>query len=135
HRFGAETHRHCTSLFGPNDQARLVEHVQMLHDCWELDGERLRQVADRSAFLALEARKDGPPCRINQRRKGAVELVGSIVHHVVKYLACAGVVKRKLGRSWFGGAQESDPVRFGRMQARLGISVGPYLPSHQVPTP
>src|SRR5262249_58493211 len=78
----------------------LVEQVQMLHDGRQRDRERFRQVADRSAFLVLEARKNCPPRRINEHRKGAIELIMSIVHHMVKYLVCAERCQVRIGPNW-----------------------------------
>src|SRR5262249_17960070 len=73
------------SLFRPNDQASVIEDVQMLHNGRQLDHEGPRQVADRGALLLLEPSKNCPPRGIHQGCKGAVELTDSIVHHLVKY--------------------------------------------------
>jgi hypothetical protein len=46
HRLGPEPHRHRAAGFRAGDEARAVEHVEMLHHRGQLDGEGLRKFAD-----------------------------------------------------------------------------------------
>ena len=55
------------------DQPGVGEHIEMLHDRRQRHRKRLRELADRDAFLSLDLREQRPPRRIGERRKRAVE--------------------------------------------------------------
>ena len=57
----------------------------MLHHRREFDRERPRQLAHRSAVLALEPGEDRTSRRVDKRRESAVKRL-MIVHHLVNYL-------------------------------------------------
>jgi len=83
HRLGCQPTRHgATGLFA-RDQARIRQHIEMLHDRWQRHRKRVRQLADRDALPAAEPRQERPPRRIRERRKGAVQSLITILNHMV----------------------------------------------------
>jgi hypothetical protein len=83
HRPGGQVARHGTAGFRPRDQARIRQHVEMLHDRGQRHRKRLRQFAHRDAVALAEPRHQRPPGRIRQRGEGAVQCLVAILNHVV----------------------------------------------------
>jgi hypothetical protein len=57
----------------------------MLHDGRQRHAERFRQLADRQALLALQAREQRPPGRVGEGGERAVEQGVLMVYHLVKF--------------------------------------------------
>src|SRR5919199_288937 len=56
------------------DEPGFLEHLEVLGDGGQTELERFRQLEDGRLALG-EAREDGPPRRISQRREGDAELI------------------------------------------------------------
>jgi len=85
HRPGVETALDGAADLFAFDQAGPCKHVEMLHHGRKGDRERSREIADRSAVLFPEPGQQGPPGRIGEGRKGAIEDGLAILNHKVKY--------------------------------------------------
>jgi len=83
HRLGRQATRHGAADLFARNQARIRQHIEMLHDRRQRHRKRLRQLTDREAFPAAEPRQERPPRRIRERRKGAVQGLATILHHMV----------------------------------------------------
>ena len=69
------------------DQAGVRQHIEMLHDGGQGNGEGPGELADRHGVLALELGDQGAPGGIGERGKGPVEGGRLILNHVVKFRA------------------------------------------------
>ncbi|MCP1847301.1 hypothetical protein J2R80_001124 [Bradyrhizobium sp. USDA 4541] len=83
HRPCGEPARHRAAGLFARDETRIGEHVEMLHDRRQRHREWLRQLAHRQAFLVAEPRQQRATGGIGKRRKGAVQRLILILHHVV----------------------------------------------------
>jgi hypothetical protein len=83
HRPGGQAARHGAAGLGARDQARIRQHVEMLHDRGQRHRKRLRQFAHRDAVALAEPRHQRPPGRVCQGCKGAVQGLIAILNHVV----------------------------------------------------
>ena len=93
HRRGAQPARHDAPALLPGDEARILEHVEMLQDRRQRHGKGLGEIADADGVALAEAGQQRPARRIGEGGKGAVEGGGLIVNHKVKYKGAAGCVK------------------------------------------
>jgi hypothetical protein len=97
HRLGAQPARHRAAVLGADDEPGLGENVEMLHHRRQGHGEGLGKLADGQAIAPAEARQERPPGGVGQRGKSAVEWLGPIVNHLVKYTVRADRVKLLVG--------------------------------------
>src|SRR5581483_7747483 len=84
HGLRAQSHGHRAAGLRAGNEPSLIQNVEMLHDCRQLDREGTRELADRRSARALEPREDRAPPRILQRRESAPQ-PGLIVRHHGKY--------------------------------------------------
>src|SRR5215831_9722853 len=70
-------------LAATDDEAGALQHLQVLGYGWQAHFEGLRQLGDRG-LAERQARQDGPPRRIGERREGSAEAV--LGHHVMYQL-------------------------------------------------
>jgi hypothetical protein len=80
---GGQAAGHGAAGLRPRDQARIRQHVEMLHDCGQRHRKRLRQFAHRDAVALAEPRHQRPPGRVGERGKGPVQHFFAILNHVV----------------------------------------------------
>ena len=85
HRFGAQPAGDRAAGFVADHQPGIRQHVEMLHDRRQRHRERLGEFADRNFVGFAQSREQGPPRRIGERGKSAIEGGGLIVNHLVKY--------------------------------------------------
>jgi len=85
HRGGLELTAHDPPALGARDEARIVQHIQMLHHGGQRHRKRLRQFADRQAFIVGEPHQKRPPGGVGKRCKRAVQRGILILNHVVKF--------------------------------------------------
>ena len=83
HRLRGEPARHGAPGLLTHDQARIREHVEMLHDCRERNRERRRQLAHGEVIVLDEPRQQRAPRRIGQCRKCAIERLVLMLNHTV----------------------------------------------------
>jgi hypothetical protein len=81
HRGSGQLAGDRTASLAPCDQTGVGQHVEVLHDGGERHRERPRKLTDRSALAAIELREQGPPRRVGERGKGAVERGVLILNH------------------------------------------------------
>ena len=97
HRLGAQPARHRAPVFGAGDQPGIGQDVEMLDHRRQRHGEWPGELADGQAIAPAEARQERPPGGVGQRGKSAVEWLGPIVNHLVKYTVRADRVKLLVG--------------------------------------
>ncbi len=85
HRGRGQAARHCAACLGLGDQPRVRKHIEMLHDRGQRHVERFRKFADGDALASLQFCQQRAPGRVGDSGKHAVQAVGRIVNHVVKY--------------------------------------------------
>jgi len=64
HRLCGQPACHGAAGFRARDQARVRQHVEMLHDRGQRHRERLRQIAHRNTVLPAEPRQQRAPGRV-----------------------------------------------------------------------
>ena len=94
HRLGAQLARDDAAQLVARDQARIRQHVEMLHHRRQRHRKWFGELTDRQAVGPAQFGEQRAARRIGQRGKGAVERLGSIVNHVVKYKGGRRGVKR-----------------------------------------
>ena len=70
-----ETGRPPLGVAPARDQPGILEHLEVLRDCWKRHVERPRELRDRG-FPRRETGEDRPPRRIGDRRERRAETVG-----------------------------------------------------------
>ncbi len=95
---------HGPAGFAALDQARVAEHVEVLHDGRQRHRERPGELAHREVLVLVEPGQQGAPRRVGQGSEGAVENSILIVNHRVKFEAA----RRRLSRA--AGTSSSGPV-------------------------
>jgi hypothetical protein len=83
HGRSGQAARHDAPGLGACDEARVRQHVEMLHDRRQRHRKWLRQLAHRNGIARAEPRQQRPPGWVRQRGKGTVENLIAILNHVV----------------------------------------------------
>ena len=73
----------AAARLGALNQARLGQHVEVLHDGGQRHRERSSELAHRQLRLLVETRQQGTARRIGKGREGAIERGILIVNHSV----------------------------------------------------
>jgi hypothetical protein len=81
HRGGIEPARHRATALAARDQAGAFQHVEVLEHGRQRHREGRGQRGDGEFRRLAKARQHGPPGRIRQGGKNAVEAIGLIVNH------------------------------------------------------
>jgi hypothetical protein len=85
HRLGVQAAGDCASGLVADDEAGVRQHVEMLHHGRQRHGEGLGQFADRNGVGLAQVRQQSAPGGVGEGGESAVEVVGLIVNHMVKY--------------------------------------------------
>lgn len=80
---GSQAHGPDATVLLGRDQARVLQHPQVLHEGWQRHRERRRELGDDGGGLG-QPFHDGPTRRIRERAEDRVELV-VIVRHMPNY--------------------------------------------------
>lgn len=84
HRRGIEPAAHRASGLSPLDQVGGRKHVEMLHHCRQRHGKRGGNFAYGEFAFTRQTLDDGPPRRVGECRKRAIELCAVLkVNHSV----------------------------------------------------